>query len=584
MIKPMKYTGARAPQEAGAWRLRKIVHCCVAAMGVLPMLSVTQNAFAQTEPVPVPANAPANAAASEPASAPAGVADAPEAVADGTHGPAKSAADNSDADTHSLDEIVVTGSAEFGGVKKLDASYSITTASLLEIQNANPSSSADLLKIVPGLWVESSGGETDANIELAGFPGGGDAPYVTYQINGSPVFPVPTLSFMDNSSMFRIDETIERAEIVQGGPSVVLSNGQIGATANFILRQGTAKARGDLGITYGNEGMYRVDGFFGGPLAPGWYVSIGGFYRDSSGVRSSQFPSDVGGQLTATLTHDWDSGTTMFYARVLNDKNLFITDVPVVVSPDGKSVAPFPGFNPMTGTFAGNALRGLTVQEFPGSPPGTISADLANGRGSDIHMFGWDLDTQVGPWSLSNKMGYTAGDMPTNALFNNFAPQSLSSFISQQVTSANTPGVVLTAAGAPATTGTATWVNGGAVVNPNTPVASVGFWVVDKKIQAYTDELRFSRDLFAGNSLTAGAYLASYSSDDVWYLGNNMLVSATPNAQLINLALDNGVQVTGNGMLGGSFYSIVDNFNGLNKALFLSDQWRTGKFLFDGGV
>jgi len=142
MIKPMKYTGARAPQEAGAWRLRKIVHCCVAAMGVLPMLSVTQNAFAQTEPVPVPANAPANAAASEPASAPAGVADAPEAVADGTHGPAKSAADNSDADTHSLDEIVVTGSAEFGGVKKLDASYSITTASLLEIQNANPSSSA----------------------------------------------------------------------------------------------------------------------------------------------------------------------------------------------------------------------------------------------------------------------------------------------------------------------------------------------------------------------------------------------------------------------------------------------------------
>ena len=497
--------------------------------------------------------------------------------------PAAGQTDASTANTSTLDEIVVTGSAESKGLKKLDASFSITTASLEEIKTANPSSSADLLKIVPGLWAESSSGETGANIELAGFPGGGDAPYVTYQLNGSPVYPVPTLSFMENSSLFRIDETIERAEVLLGGPSVVFSNGQIGATANFILRQGSATPHGDLALTFGSEGMYRVDGFYGGQIAPDWFVSIGGFYRDSNGIRSSQFPADVGGQLTGTLSHSMDNGTILFYARVLDDKNLFITDVPLSVSADGKSVSAFPGFNPLTGTFAGNALRGLQVQEFPGSPPGTITANLGDGRGANIHMFGNDLDLDLGAWKLSNKIGFTGGDMPTNALFNNLSPQSLSSFVASQVAGANGTPAVVTAAGGVATTGTATYVNGGGAVAPTTPVASVGFWVVDKKIQAFTDDLRFTTDLFEGNSLTLGGYFTSYSSNDVWYLGNNMLITATPNAQLINLTLNNGAQVTRNGLIGGSFFSLVDDFSGRNTALFASDSWKIGPWLLDAG-
>jgi hypothetical protein len=311
------------------------------------------------------------------------------------------ATDASAANTETLDEIVVTGSAQSSGLRKLDASFSITTASLEEIRDVNPSSSADLLKIVPGLWAESSGGATGPNIEIAGFPGGGDAPYVTYQINGSPVYPVSTLSFMDNSSQFRLDESVERAEVLIGGPGVVLSNGQLGATANFILRQGSATPHGDIGITVGSEGMYRVDGFYGGPLAQDWYMSVGGFYRYSDGVRDSQFPADDGGQLTATITHTLDRGTIMFFARVLNDKNLFVTDIPVAVSGTGssQSVSGFPGFNPNSGTFAGSGLRGISVQETATGAP--LTGDLANGRGSDLHMFGTSRPirrTIIGGW------------------------------------------------------------------------------------------------------------------------------------------------------------------------------------------
>lgn len=492
--------------------------------------------------------------------------------------------DASAANTSTLEEIVVTGTAESKGLKKLDASFSITTASLAEIRDVNPSSAADLLKIVPGIWAESSGGVAGANIELSGFPGGGDAPYVTYQLNGSPMYPVPTLSFMENSSLFRLDESIERAEVLQGGPGVVFSNGQMGATANFILRQGSATPHGDIGVTWGDEGLYRVDGFYGGPIAQDWYMSVGGFYRYSSGVRDSQYPADNGGQITATITHTLDNGTIMFFGRELNDKNLFITDIPVTVTGTGnsQSVSGFPGFNPNTGTFAGSGLRGISVQETPTGPP--VTADLANGRGADLHMFGSDLDVQINDGiSLSNKLMYLAGEVDCYCLFNNFAPQTLSSFISSEIATVNA-NPAITGPYGPATGATATLVGTGAAVNPNSYVASMGFWIVQKQIQSFTDDLRFTFDLVPGNKLTVGAYLAAYSSDDHWWLGNNELITGTQNAQLIDLTLNNGVHVTNPaGQLGASFYTLVENWNGFNTALFLSDQWRINQWLFDAG-
>src|SRR5438309_3354986 len=317
--------------------------------------------------------------------------------------------------------------------------------------------------------------------------------------------------------------------------------------------------------------MYRVDGFYGGPVSEDWFMSVGGFYRTSSGIRDPQFPADDGGQITATLSHKFEGGKILFWARELNDKNLFITAVPVGVSADGKTVSNFPGFNALTGTFAGNATRAVNFQEFPGSPPGTIQVDLSKGRGSDLRMFGHDLDLDLGGgWNASNRLGFTSGHMPTNALFNNLAPQTLASFI---------------AGTGQAGTGTYAASGGAVAVDPTTQVASLGVWVVDKSIQSYTDELRFNKDLFEGNTLTVGGYFASYSSDDQWYLGNNLLMTATPNAQLIDVVLANGSQVTrpGTGELGGAFNALSEDWSGRDTSAFVSDTWHFGQWIFDGG-
>ncbi|MGH8253340.1 MAG: TonB-dependent receptor plug domain-containing protein, partial [Steroidobacteraceae bacterium] len=183
-----------------------------------------------------------------------------------------------------LEEIVVTGTAR--GVRKLDASYNIVSATLEDMQNANPGSAAELFKLAPGIWPEASGGQTGANIDVAGFPnGGGDSPYFTTMIQGSPLYGTAALSFLDSSTLVRLDDTVERVEIVQGGPSAIFGSGQAGATANFILRTGSEQTAGSVAATYGSEGLARADVFYSGKLTDGWYGSVGGFYRVSNGVR-----------------------------------------------------------------------------------------------------------------------------------------------------------------------------------------------------------------------------------------------------------------------------------------------------------
>lgn len=143
---------------------------------------------------------------------------------DGRTQTAPPASGNQEATT--LDAVIVSGTARFKGLAKRDASFSITTASPEQIQQAVPQSTADLLKIVPGVWAEPSGGGTGANIFVRGMPSEGDAPFVTMQLDGSPLFPPPTLSFLENSTLFRVDDTVERMEVLRGGSSPIFSNGQ----------------------------------------------------------------------------------------------------------------------------------------------------------------------------------------------------------------------------------------------------------------------------------------------------------------------------------------------------------------------
>ncbi|HEV2228979.1 MAG TPA: TonB-dependent receptor [Steroidobacteraceae bacterium] len=478
------------------------------------------------------------------------------------------------APAQSLQEVVVTATAT--SVKKLDASYNIVSASRQDIQLANPASAAEIYKLSPGVWPEASGGQTGVNIDVAGFPdGGGDSPFFTTMIQGSPLYGSPFLSFMDNSSLVRLDDTIERVEIVQGGTSSIFGPGQPGATANWILRTGSDKQTGSVGFTYGSEGSERVDLFESGKLADGWYGSIGGFYRVSDGVRDPQYPSDIGGQLTATLKHDLDNGSVMFWVRTLHDKNAWYADFPYVVH--NGSVSTYPGFNQLNSTYNSKQTQNFLV---PNPECNCFeNDDISDGRGADLSYFGSELkEAFANGWSISNNFLFDGGYVNTHAMINNGNPQTLSSYIA---------GLTLPAA-LPAANVQATFADGQAV-NPNQSIVTQQVWLVRKKITNLTDEFRLNKDFGNGDVLTFGVYAAHYTMNDAWSLGSNVLITNQPNASPIILTGNAGGNIyqvsSPQGIVSANGgYQILQDGDATNVAAYLSDSWKIDRWLLDASV
>lgn len=313
-------------------------------------------------------------------------------------------------------------------------------------------------------------------------------------------------------------------------------------------------------LTGGNNALRRIDVFNSGPMGNGWYYSIGGFFRETDGVRDPQFSADKGGQFSATLSKRWDSGELSFYARHTDDNNAFYTAIPLLSRNNGNDLSSFPGLNAQTGTLLGRDFRNVDLLVGPNGE--TIQRDLADGRGVNIDVFGGELNWDVGGWTVADRFNVMAGTAPTYALFTGDAPQRLGDFIAGY-----------------GTTGSGRFTNGGGAVDPNQQVLEAGWWSVDKRLNSFTNDLRLSRELFAGNTLTVGAYYAKYSSADTWYLGNTMLLTAQNNARRIDVDLADGRQATRQGFTSTAFLNLRANYDGENIAAFVADEWELSERL-----
>ena len=499
--------------------------------------------------------------------------------------------------SQSLQEVVVTATAT--QVRKLDASYNVVAADNELIKESNPLSSADILKIAPGIWPEASGGQTGANIEVAGYPSGGDSPFFTNMIQGMPLYGAPNLAYMDSSSLFRLDDTIERVEVVQGGPSVVFGAGQFGGTADYILKTGKNSPGGHVSGTYGTEGMWRGDAYDGFKIADGWYGSVGGYYRTSHGVRDPQFPAIQGGQFTATLEHDISDGTVTAWARVLDEKDQFIVPIPLVQNADG-SYSAYPGFDPLTSTFYGYNNQNMTLANPQG---GFMNANLADGRGGQLYYFGVNYDQQVGGWTLHNGFLIDGGGLDTNGWFSGSNPRPLSMYlygcnVAEPAGWCNGTSPVDSNNLGPGGKGfdpavydiQARYTGGGAPVPLSANVIQQSYHFIQKSLQSITDEFRATRELFSGNTLTAGLYLASYTDNDNW-AADSGIMTATPNAQMITLnyvdptgAIINLTSPQGIVNMNGTYTTPGRHGDGRNIAPYFSDSWKFGSWLLDFGA
>ncbi|MBD1583005.1 TonB-dependent receptor [Pseudoalteromonas sp. S16_S37] len=400
-----------------------------------------------------------------------------------------------------VETIVVSGTAGGRGIRKIDAGFAVTNIDAVKIDKLAPKSTADLLKAVPGIWVESSGGESGANVFVRGFPGGGDAPFLTVSLQGSPVYPAPTLSFLENSSIFRLDETISMMEALRGGPNPVVSNGQPGLTTNFQLKRGHEGTEGTFKYTTSDYGLQRLDAVLSGELSDDLYYMVGGYIKRSSGIRDAGFTSERGQQVTINITKELDNGEINLYTRQTDDTGAWYLPTPLNVDGVDAEYTQLGTLNRQATIYAGTSAQAMEI-------------DLGEGRGWKGHVSGGSIKLELkNGWHFIDRFSLTQGDANTYGLVPAGTATTLSEVADNGVDA----------------TGYVT----GKTYSADTEVQSMGRWVVLKDIESFTNDLAFSKT-FGKLDSAFGIYSASTSAKDWWSLGNAAYYVLAPGGEMLD--------------------------------------------------
>jgi outer membrane receptor protein involved in Fe transport len=253
-----------------------------------------------------------------------------------------------------LDRIVVTGTPT--GVSKMKSSVSISTLDGQEITRSGAVSTAEVLRSVPGVRSESSGGESNANVTVRGVPiSAGGSRYVQFQEDGLPVLQFGDLQFATPDTFMRGDGSLDRLEVIRGGSASTLATNAPGGIINFISKTGDDKG-GSIGISKGIDyDTTRYDFDIGGKLAEKTRFFVGGFYRQGEGVRDSGVNVESGGQLRGNITQELSNGYVRLNFKVLDDNTP--TYLPVPVRFVNGEIREIPGIDPRTASFYSPYLR-----------------------------------------------------------------------------------------------------------------------------------------------------------------------------------------------------------------------------------
>ena len=491
---------------------------------------------------------------------------------------------NSNEATSSFEEVVVTGRAGVDQRTKEETSYSVTDIDQERLRMQGATSVTESLKSVPGFWVEASGGEASGNVRARGIPVDGFGS-ITLLEDGIPVQQDPALGYLNGDQAFRLDETIDRIEVVRGGPSSVFYSNAPAGAVNYIPRTVGDQAEGVAKYTVGDYGLNRIDAWYGAPVGD-WKLSAGGFYRYDNGIRDPGFHGDDGGQFRITAAHDFTDGKLSFDVKRMDDTVYLDLGIPMQIQPDGK-IRAVPGFNGNYGTLAG---------------PETAEAQMLTANGTN-YPFDNTQGTHVTRTQLTGNLEFRLGDGflftdrirydNTNTLRNGVYPNSVESG-STYLTSV--AGLLQTYA--PGATALQLRYNDspgtvfGANQNGNGLIIQAGLRSVTSPVTELMNDARLSRKFEFGDQshdVTLGFYVADVSQDFSRY-SSSALTDVEDNARLLNLVAVNAsgnvvATLTDDGINRYGYEWANANGQATTTAIYLSDEWQiTQRLRIDAGV
>ncbi len=306
-------------------------------------------------------------------------------------------------DALKLESVVVTGASS--GRSKMKSSVAVSTISTESVSALAATSAADVLRSVPGLRSESSGGESNANVGVRGIPiSAGGARYIQFQEDGLPVLQFGDMAFATPDTWIRADSMLERLEVVRGGTASVLTTGAPGGIINFITKTGREQG-GEIGLSLGlaNLDQTRVDMSYGGRLAPKTRFQIGGFYRTGDGGRKGADGTENGGQIRANLTFELDNNSFVKLSlKHLDDHTPTFMPTPVRFV-DG-TIRTLPGLDPRRAAFYDVAWP---MDNTLTNANGRTTSNIRDGLSASSDGFGLEADLAAGGgWRLHNKFSW----------------------------------------------------------------------------------------------------------------------------------------------------------------------------------
>lgn len=484
-------------------------------------------------------------------------------------------------------EIIVTGSAK--PERRFDVSYAINSLSAENIEKLAPNNYAELIGSVPGIFVETSGGEAQNITRVRGIPG--DRTGLIVQQDGLPLFHQSDgLFFNSGEGMNRYDLMTERVEIVRGGPSPIYSSGGA-AIVNNITVEGSATPKGGVQVTLGDTGLYRLDAYQSGALGAKTFFAVGGFIRHHDGYRDNGFPNDQGGQIRANLVHQFDNGSIKVSAQYLDDKNVFYLPIPLA-DPRNPAVSLDPYIDFFSGTMNSPAFRNVNFRYLDqGGALQSFTRDLSDGRHMKFGNVGLQYEGEFGNTTVSFKSGFTKGRVTFDAFYSTSNPVDGNAFLTSQLNAARTAfGPTVDHLGY-----TIAGVSGAPVYNPSTDSGLVmqgQYRASDADFYSVDSEFSVAHSFETGlgkHDVKAGVNGAFWGIDGFTSY-QNLLVQVKGQPQALNLLAYSSTgavlgSMTNNGILSATTTLNQNKNDARMLALYVNDTWAiTDRLRLDAGI
>ena len=254
-----------------------------------------------------------------------------------------------------LSTVVVTGSTSKRTL--LDASVAVTSISSNDIDQKAPRNTADVLEMVPGIFVEGTAGPVSNNYSVRGLPGGGQQ-FIRLIEDGMPAI----YGGLNDDEVFQYDLSIDHVEALEGGSSGILTPNAPGASINFISRKLNFDEGGGLaritGTTYGDR---RADAWYSAPIADNLAFALSGYYDSDPGTRDSSFRYDTW-HTKLQLEKRFDNGATVMVTwKRWDEHDPYYADQPYAYN-NGK-ISSVPGLDTQFGSIIGPDFGNITVPD-----------------------------------------------------------------------------------------------------------------------------------------------------------------------------------------------------------------------------